>query len=542
MNSVYQSTTSERSINIAPSPLLEVYGSHQASEGRVGRIKAVIGRLMRRPRVAEPLPGAEAAEKRRDHIEKIIARNPETVGFQSYEYFVNNGIAVREEFMEATTGNLPIVHTRLSSPEAHRDFEFLAFDSTRALETLLGSERTPQADALFDALEYRQSEMFLVEMSRRMNDETLPLHERVEAAEWFKDATESLYGKPDVAKFGALARIFLQPGLEADFSDDPEAQRIQAELQERIGQIDDYGYAFTDLSAEAKARFKALMLERFMPMVKHITPRYEEGEDGNEQEVEYAPEEMVEAIRQALDAIGATEYGWHCELVQGKNLLGVSAHQKLVEVGADREPISAAVLRGKVVHEVGVHALRSLNAEKAGWTAAAYGMPKYLDAEEALANIAGEAFWDEEKELVPGPEYRSLIAGLVYGLDNHSPRDMRDSFEIMWRMIALDRRMRGKKKADIGDAKKTAFGQCLRMFRGTPTDIPGLIYTKDLAYLNGREIINPILELCESQEDIDLLLAGKLDPSLPDHLVIAEDIVPNPSFAARIRQRFSLAA
>lgn len=336
--------------------------------------------------------------------------------------------------------------------------------------------------------------------------------------------------------FSAIARQRLQPHLDADVNDDPDALVLQQEIRARIGQIDDNNYELYQPTPENNERFAQLIHERFDGMLTHVTERYNEDD---KTEILYTAAETVEAIREALNHIGATELGWRCEQIPNKELLSVSAHQKLVEVGENRDPMPAAELRAKIAHEVGGHVLRSVNAERAGWPSAAYGQQRYLDFEESFANKVGDVYWGEGA--VAAPEYRYMIASFAYGLDNHEPRDMRDCYEIMWRIIALDTRKPGK-PLDITKAKETAYLQCNRMFRGTPFDIPGLIMSKDLSYQRGDEVVNPVIDLIESQEDLDLLLAGKLDPTLEDHLPIAESITPGRALARRIRRRFAIAA
>jgi hypothetical protein len=480
---------------------------------------------------------SRAPETRIGVVEKEVRRQPEIAGFQSYESFVNNNKALEADFVNAEEGNPDLTYSRLQQTHLDELVLLAQTGAERALVILLGSEPDLRVDALFDSIEYRQAEIFLVYMSARMNDKNLLPRERAEAAEWFKLTNEAVYGIPDNKVFGAIARKHLLPHLETVF-EDPQAQKIQAELRNRIGVITDDGHELAAVNPDAKAHFNTLIRERFDETVSHIVPRYEEV-DGEQREIKYTPQEIAEVIEIALQKIGATELGWHCEVVEDKELIAVSAHQKIVEVGANRESASAAVLKGKVIHEVCVHALRSVNAEKAGWLSATYGQQRYLDFEEAFANAAGEAYWGEA--LTPGPEYRYMAAALAYGFDGHEPRDMRDTYEIMWRTIALDRPSRNK-KSSIEKAKATAYLQCMRIFRGTPADIPGLLYTKDLTYINGREVVNPVIEMIETQEDIDFLLAGKLDPTLEDHLPIAEDIVPGAPIAAKIRERYGLVA
>jgi hypothetical protein len=470
-------------------------------------------------------------------VEAEVRTTPEVAGYQSYESLVNNNGALKAEFIAASAGNLNLAYKRFKGVELEELVD-LAHQSEATLVTLIGSERDDKVEALFDALEYRESEMFMVWLATKMNDESLPPAERAEAANWFKEANEALYGVPENGTFSAIARTRLQPYMQADYTHDPEARQLQEELRERVGYIEDEGKQLAETSPEGRERFAALIHEKFDSILEHIQPRYEPGPNGELVEKLFTPEEMAEAIRVALDKIGATELGWRCEIIPEKELMAVSAHQKLVEVGENREPAGAAELRAKVAHEVGVHAWRSANAEKAGWVSAAYGQQKYLDFEESFANAVGEVYWGAES--AAAPQYRYLAFGLAYGLDGHEPRDMRDTYEVMWRTIALDSRKGGA--LDVAKAKNTAFIQTLRLFRGTPTDVPGLTYNKDLAYVVGDEKVRPVIDLIETPEDLELFFAGKLDPTLPDHLPIAEDIVPNTRVAGRIREKYGLAA
>lgn len=475
-------------------------------------------------------PGARLAQ-----IQADIADRPEIAGFQGYEKLVNNNQAKRAEFIEAQDGNPRLTYALLAGEQLQQLIS-LGQSAEASLVTLIGSERNTQIEALFEALEYREAEIFMIYMSSRMLDESLPREDRAEAAEWYKLANEALYGVPEQTIFSAVARQRLLPHINTDFSTDPQALQLQYEINQRIGRIDDEGFELYQPNQVNKERFAELIHERFDGMLAHVSERYDEG-DGTE--IQYTAQETIEAIRVALDYIGATELGWRCEEVPNKELLSVSAHQKLVEVGEHRAPMDAAELRAKIAHEVGVHVVRSVNAERAGWPSAAYGQQRYLDFEESFANKVGEVYWGEG--VVAAPEYRYMIASFAYGLDNHPPRDMRECYEIMWRTIALDTRKPGQ-PLNIEAAQKTAYLQCNRMFRGTPFDIPGLIMSKDLSYQRGDEVVNPVIDLIESQDDLDLLFAGKLDPTLGDHLPIAEAIAPDNPLAVRIRRHFALAA
>ena len=101
-------------------------------------------------------------------------------------------------------------------------------------------------------------------------------------------------------------------------------------------------------------------------------------------------------------------------------------------------------------------------------------------------------------------------------------------FETAWRY-----RLLGKLKNDeevtqemINNEKQTAYGACVRIFRGTQPDLvdsqPGvapLTFNKDLAYLEGRVLAMRHLESLYAARDIGgvaRLFAGKYDPTNPE--------------------------
>ncbi len=494
---------------------------------------------------------SRAPETRLAVVERDIEKQPEIAGFQAYELFANDSEQQKAHFIAATEGNPKLTYPLLqgeglarlealigASANTQDNLAAARPSAESVLVTLLGSEKNARADALFDAIEYRQGEMFMAYMAARMNDESLSEEDRAEAIEYYKLANEALYGVPENPVFSALTREHLMPHLEADLSNDDIAHQLQQEIRARIGEIHDEGFEFHKPSPESEERFAALVHEKFDGMVAHIIPRYDQ--EGNE--IPYTAQEAVEVVRLALDYIGATKLGWRCEPVPNKSLMSVSAHRKLVEVGEDREPMMADELCAKVVHETGKHVLSSVIAARAGWLSAAYGQQGYLDLEESFATKLGNVYWGEAA--VPTPKYRYIACGFAYGRDNHEPRDMRDCYEVVWRMIALDRCKEGAPidEIQLQAAKNKAYLQCIRIYRSTSCDIPGLTFNMGLSYVNGDKIVNPIIDLIEDIDDLEFLLAGKTDPTRPDHLPINEAIKPDTKIATKLRERLASAA
>lgn len=453
---------------------------------------------------AEQLPLSALQE-----VENAISSNPEIIGFQGYEYLRSNASELRKGF----------IHEGLDLHPIYPELDSATYLNTaeETLETLKilmrrGVKDDPVPAALFSAAEYRYAEMSLIHLAAQLNDPDLPEERKNETLSWFQETNEALYGKPEEDMFHALAGEKITPILEAKYSEGSVEAAIQSELTSLLGEIRETDVEPYRPDSATVERISGLVTERFSEMVDHI----------DDEEV-YGVEDMVGAIEIALEKIGGKELGWRADIAKNSSALAISSHQRVAEVGEHRKALPGSELKAKMLHEVGVHALRSITAEKAGWLSAAYGQDGYLAFEEALATAMEDAY--NGKFVDHGVNYY-LIAGLAYGLDGHNPRDFREVHEVMWRMNALSN-PNGDNISDdiITKAKTRAFNNCLRMFRGTRTTDKGVIYSKDLAYFAGQELAWGELDKVETQADLDLLLAGKLDITRDDHLDIAKAIL-----------------
>ena len=431
------------------------------------------------------------------HVEALVAAHPEIAGLRNYEYFRT----------EATEIGQPA----LKYPDLTREsVEALKQPMEQALDQVRRQIDDPKTEALFDAIEFRYSELFLMGMARVMNDKSIPDAERAEARDWFKLASENLYGAPNKETFDGLARKNVLARTEPQPGDDERTAALRRELAERIGTIDPTEYSPFAPNAETLQRMHDLIHERYDELVDHI-----------EDDREYDVGAMIEVFRVMLDKLGATEMGWRAEITANSANLGVAAHQRLVEVGERKKALKGSVLKARGVHEAGVHVERSLRAERAGWAAAAYGMNGYVGFEEPLSE-AFESAWNG-KFASTGEMYQ-VIAGLTYGFDNHAPRNFPEVYDIMWRTNALKPANLPVTDESIAKAQKLAHNQCVRMFRGTDMLTPGINYLKDLSYFGGQQAAWNVLSKVETQDDLDLVLSGKVDLTRPDHRRIAEAI------------------
>ena len=451
----------------------------------------------------------QSPEQKAHTIESIVAETPEVAGVQAYEYFRNDNVKQRDRFIAADHGNPHLAYPLLTRENLAR----LSMRADEAMISLLPGEQNDKTKALFDALEYRHAEIFMLNMAADMHNPALSSTERTEATEWFVTANEALYGLPDVAVFSAaMQRDVL--GLLRAASENMEHSFLQHELRDLLGEVAASNEGLHVPSELTVQRLRGLVLDRFTPLVDYIDIAKT-----------YTAVEMRDAFQESLARLEGDALGWRAALVPSSSALAVSAHQKIIEIGENKKDLDGLTLQGKVVHEAGVHAGRSITAAKAGWLSAAYGQEGYLDFEESLATIFEDLYTGADSVGASSNYY--IACGLALGLDNHAPRDFRGVYEIMWRKKALEKITATQpelSKETLEKAKRAAYSACVRIFRGTPCDVPGMIYTKDLAYFRGQELAWEALDDVETQEDIDLLLTGKLDLTRPEHARIAHDI------------------
>lgn len=453
--------------------------------------------------------------------EQRIHRKPEIVGLQSYEYLLSNE---RDEFDRVISN--PVLNPRLHYPLLTMPrLEEMARDTHLTLLELNSGPRNAKVDALYDSIEARYAELHLLELYTLLQNPDLPPAERREVIHWAREASETIFGKPQLDVFATVSDERMYDLLEQTF-DDPLARQLQDELGALVGPRQPESQQRAELfeATDIPPHVAELIHRKFDWLVDHI-----------DRDREYTADDMVEVFETALHKLDADTMGWRVEVIPGKATLSVSPHRKVVEVGEKRASLEGDEVQAKVVHEVGVHVWRSINAERSGWVSATYGQDGYLDFEESLANAFGSVY-RKPQNAETGSLYRYIVAGYAYGMDGRGPRDFRDCYDIVRPAMLLGEINAGR-TIDERILKRTirnSYLQTHRMFRGTPGDLPGLLYLKDLAYVHGRKGVAKVMPLIACLADLDFLLGGKTDPTRRDHLHIAQDIVPHTPLGERL--------
>ena len=238
----------------------------------------------------------------------------------------------------------------------------------------------------------------------------------------------------------------------------------------------------------------------------------------NEQE-EFDPYELQKIFTNIIEEefnndskgyAGAAE-GWTVS-VEKATSVNVKSSEKRIVIPDNGMMRSRKKVENLVVHEIGVHMLRSITGGETDMLPLKSGLSDYYDAEEGLGVVMEQALSGKFAE-------RGVDHYITAGLAHFDNKDFRDAFEVKWRLSLLDSVEDGGEINDeqIAKAKKTAFTQTLRSFRGT-NDMP---LFKDLSYYNGSVEVWRHLESIKGDDFLlSLLLAGKVNTSADHRRVI----------------------
>ncbi len=198
-----------------------------------------------------------------------------------------------------------------------------------------------------------------------------------------------------------------------------------------------------------------------------------------------------------------------------------------IKIGANREAIDSLEEMLKIiVHEFGVHGIRTINALENNHPLLAMGLvldTDYLAFEEGLATVL-EAIIDHKT-----PEWNShrISKYLGIALANRG-YDFREFYELSWRYRVL-MELEDNQELDpdfVLHHKRKAYRELIRIFRGNQPRFANLTYNKDLAYLKGRvlvmEYFKQLMTVYDSDEYLEKLFVGKFDPTNQKHLALVE--------------------
>ena len=205
--------------------------------------------------------------------------------------------------------------------------------------------------------------------------------------------------------------------------------------------------------------------------------------------------------------------GWSVVIEPAKSI-NVKSDEKKIVIPEDRGEITYSILRGLIVHEIGIHMMRSVTGASTNVGPMAHGLSEYYEAEEGLGVVMEQAL---KSEFTESGVNHYITAGAAY----YENMDFRQLFEMKWRLIALSRADQNGELSDeiIQKSRSAAYAQVMRSLRGTDT----LPWFKDLSYYNGAIEIWKYVEQIEGDDlQLSLLLQGKVNTSKQHQRVVLE--------------------
>ncbi len=181
-----------------------------------------------------------------------------------------------------------------------------------------------------------------------------------------------------------------------------------------------------------------------------------------------------------------------------------NSEQLALRIGSKK--LTKQKILGLIEHEIKTHALRHHNGSRSELKLLGTGLRNYIEGEEGLAT-----YREQQETKVDDYAGFSLYfaAGLAKGLDGGGERAFAAVHKILKDYFLVN-----ETGVTESAAAQSAWNVCLRIFNGTPGNIPGVIFSKDTVYRKGN-IATWQLMNAHSSDDFELTLSildfGKFD-------------------------------
>lgn len=321
----------------------------------------------------------------------------------------------------------------------------------------------------------------------------------------FIEINKELYGELDEGDYrGILSKEYRR--LDKFINPDKSTLEIVQYLRNYLEKI-----SINTESAEENELLNSKLINRMHPIIKNRWSYIWDSVPETEDDIFYNATESSQIINHALYESGLSKHGWVSVVSNYKKSPSTSSDSKSVSLPASTSRNSKQ-LRALIIHEVGVHAQRAQNGENTGLQILKTGTASYADIEEGL----GVLLECVVNNSVDNPAFhrardRYLTAGLALGGQNSQPKDARQTYEILWRLIA-SRISDGRNINDetIQQAKNEAYDHIENAFRGTNFTSPGVIYSKLKIYREGlKKNIQYFNDISDLGLGLDIALRGK---------------------------------
>jgi hypothetical protein len=331
--------------------------------------------------------------------------------------------------------------------------------------------------------------------------------DREEARRAFMEINKHLYSEPESEIGAKMVHELLTETLE---SDSANMQRIREDFisllpDELLDDNDAHGSLKTP--EDVKDFMEVFVEYVYSPLINQVDKFVQQ--KGWNKTTKVDAEGIAETFQYIID----TEFpdsGWKVVLENASSIKVVCSYKQVI-VPIERKPVSINKLKGLVVHELGIHMMRSIIGEGADLIPLRLGLAGSGEAEEGWAKLV-------EATVVGGEErtgYQHYLTAIMF----NKGYNFQQVFDVMWRYKVLDAYL-DKPHGDIDDSfiekqKKVAFNFVFRAVRGT-NELPWYI---TLNYFNGKhDAVEYIKENKESPEMMTLPFLGKIDPLQSEHI------------------------
>lgn len=328
------------------------------------------------------------------------------------------------------------------------------------------------------------------------------LTQSLEDARSFMEANIEIYGEPDRKTYDGLVSGLRQDMLEKEFSGRAEVlkEELLAMLPEASSDVKPFRPKQETIDWVSNA--VDVLYGDFLAIIPD--------------KKKFTPTETEEIFSKALhEVIGEAASDWSVVLSDSAKSIDVDPSSRTIKIPDNDLERSKGKIESLMVHEIGVHVMRSIMGEGTVIESLRTGLPNYSEAEEGLAVVSEQALKGEYAD-------RGVPYYLIAGGEYFHGQSFKEAYEITWRRGVLE----GLKSNDdltdekIDKAKNVAYNQVFRINRGT-NDLP---WFKDLAYYNGNMKMWKYIEdhVGDSEAFINMYL-GKIDPTDDLQMMTAQD-------------------
>jgi hypothetical protein len=321
--------------------------------------------------------------------------------------------------------------------------------------------------------EVRLKRIMLVEAARNLSDTINSEVNRVS----FSKLNKELYGEFDNLSY--LGMIATEKSRLSDFVPKSElAMEVKSELESLLSKIETDGHKEDVLLDE----------DTIKTLHDYIIKRYHNVLDvipNTDDSIYYDIDQCIEIFNKTLEAGGLAEYGWRVVENPEKPNPSTDTDDLTINLPSDTRR-NASELRRLIIHEQETHARRGQSGIDSNIKPLEDGTADYADVEEGLGIILECALdGNINSASISRARNRYITVGLALGVGGQ-PRDARETYETLWRTLAVQKAVDGKIDEKIVEsAKKIAYSHIANSYRGTQFWMKGVIYTKSKIYYEG---------------------------------------------------------